>query len=670
MRTNIPLRCAVTSALSVVMCSVVGAQEARVEEVVVTSTALHENPLEVAQPTEVISGDELRRQIATSLGETLSGELGVSSTYFGPSASQPVIRGLGGYRVQVLQDGAAALDVSSLSQDHAVSIESVVSQQIEIIKGPAALLYGSGAAGGLVNVVTTRIPQALPNSWGGAVELRGDSATEERTGAASIDGAAGPIALHADFFDRETDNVEIADFAQSSRLRSALASADEDIDGVRGVLPNSASESRGGALGGSLIGSAGFVGMSWNRYESVYGIPVEESAFIDMQQDRLDANGEWHAGGAWLDTLHISAAFSDYEHVEFEALGEPGTRFEQDAYEVRIAGDHHWSSEWRGTIGAQYVDTDFAAIGEEAFVPPSLTRAISVFAFEERHFGRVTLEVGARAEQQTIDPIGTFVDYDDTALNASAGIVYKLTDAQAVAVNITRTERHPQAAELYAGGPHIAAGRVEIGNPLLDAETALTADVSLRGSGSVEWTVSAFFNDYADYIYLSPTGEFAPGEEDDAGLPVYQYLQGAAQLYGYEAEVIFPLLASSAQELHLRVASDYVRGKLDTGDDLPQMPPLRFGVGLHYERGAWHAGIDAFRNLEQDDVIDNELPTDAFTMLNVDVSYRLPLGKKSALIFVRGTNLLDEDARLATSPLKEIAPLPGRSVHLGIRAEL
>ena len=670
MRTNVALRAAIASALSVALCSLAAAQEARVEEVLVTSTALHENPLEVAQPTEVVSGDELRRQVAASLGETLSGELGVSSTYFGPSASQPVIRGLGGYRVQVLQDGAAALDASSLSQDHAVSIESVVAQQIEVIKGPAALLYGSGAAGGLVNVVTTRIPQALPKSFGGALELRGDSATQERTGAASIDGAFGPLALHADYFDRETDNVEIPDFAQSARLRSELEAAGEELDGVRGVLPNSASDSRGGAIGGSFVGDAGFVGLSWNRYETTYGIPVEETAFIDMQQDRLDANGEWRAAGDWLDTLHVSAAFSDYAHTEFEEPGVPGTRFEQDAYELRVAADHHWSSEWRGTIGAQYVDTDFAALGEEAFVPPSLTRTTSVFAFEERHFGRVTLEFGGRAERQAIEPAGDRAEYDETALNASAGIVYKLTNAHAIAVNLTRTERHPQAAELYADGPHIAAGRVEIGDFSLDKETALTADVSLRGSGAIEWTINAFYNDYTDYIYLNPTGEFEVGEEEEDALPVYQYLQGGAKLYGYEAEVVFPLFANNSQELQLRVASDYVRGKLDNGEDLPQMPPLRYGIGLHYEAGAWHAGIDALRNADQDDVIENELPTDAFTMLNADVSYRLPIGKKSALIFVRGTNLLDEDARLATSPLKDIAPLPGRSVHLGLRAEL
>jgi iron complex outermembrane recepter protein len=672
MRSNHSLRVAIAAALSSCVASLfiaqAVAQETRVEEVVVTSTALHENPLEVAQPTDVVSGDELRRQVAASLGETLSGELGVSSTYFGPSASQPVIRGLGGYRVQVLQDGAAALDVSSLSQDHAVSIESVVSQQIEVIKGPAALLYGSGAAGGLVNVVTTRIPSVPATPFAASLELRGDTATEERTGAASLDTGFGSLAFHGDYFDRSTDDVDIPDFAQSRVLRRNLEQSGEEVSGARERLDNSASDSRGGALGASLVGDAGFAGVAWNRYESVYGIPAEETAFIDMQQDRIDAKGEWRAAGGWLDTLHASGAHSDYTHTEFEAPGEPGTIFEQDAYELRVAADHHWNGDWRGTVGAQYVDTDFAAIGDEAFVPPSLTRATSAFAFEEKHFDRWTLELGARAERQTIDPAGGLPDYDGTAINASAGFVLKLPEQRALAVNVTRTERHPQAAELYADGPHIASGRVEIGDSTLDKETALTADISLRATGdALQWTLSAFYNDYTDFIYLSPTGELDAGEEQ---LPIYEYLQEGAKLYGYEAEIIFPLLSSAAHDLELRLASDYVRGKLDNGENLPQIPPLRFGVGLHYETGGWHAGMEAFRNAKQDDVITNELPTDAYTLVNVDVSYRLPLGKKSALLFVRGTNLLDEDARLATSPLKDIAPLPGRSVHFGIRAEL
>ncbi|HMN45864.1 MAG TPA: TonB-dependent receptor [Povalibacter sp.] len=643
------------------------------EEVVVTSTALRESPLEVAQPTAVLAGDTLRRQIASSIGETLSKELGLSSTYFGPSASRPVIRGLGGYRVQTLQDGLASLDVASLSQDHAVSVESVVSQQIEVIKGPAALLYGSGASGGLVNVVTNRIPMSTPREpLGGAVELRGDTATNERTGAASLDGGAGLLAFHADYFKRDTDDVEIPGYAQSDALRRQLIEAGEEPDDIRGYIPNTASEAEGGALGASLVGAAARGGVSWSRYETTYGIPGEEEAFIDMKQDRFDGKAEWDLQGA-LTMLHLSGSYNDYTHTEFEGPGEPGTVFNQTAYETRLAADNDLGNGWRGTTGIQYVDVDFAAIGEEAFVPSSVTRQMSVFAFEERHFDAWTVELGARAEKQTIDvdPAAALPDYDETAVSLSAGAVWNFRTDNALALNVTRTQRNPQSTELYASpeAPHVAAQRFETGDPDLDKEEAVTADLSLRRMGDgIQWTVSAFYNDYSNYIYENPTGVFQPTEEGDE-FQVFEYMQGGAKFHGVEAEVLFPLLTSGDRSLQLRLASDYVRGKLDNGDDLPQIPPLRFGAGLHYDQGDWHLGLDTYYYDRQDRIAANELPTDSFTLVDLDTSYRLPIGNSHALLFLRGTNLLDEDARQHASPLKDIAPLPGRALHLGARVE-
>ena len=638
--------------------------EPKTEEVVVTSTALRENPLEVAQPTAVVAGDELRRQIAASIGETLSSELGVSSTYFGPSASRPVIRGLSGDRVQVLQDGLAALDVSSLSQDHAVTLESVVSQQIEIIKGPAALLYGSGASGGLVNVVSTRVPTEVPaKAITGAAEVRGDTASEERTGAFSLDGGAGNFAFHADYFDRDTDDVEIPGFTQSDALRRQLVEAGEEPDNVRGHIPNTAGEASGGAIGGSYIGQSALGGLSYSRYETTYGIPGEEQAFIDMKQDRFDGKAELDLEGA-INKLRLTGAYNDYTHTEFEAPGEPGTVFNQDAYELRFTADHEWGGGWRGTTGLQYVDVDFQAIGDEAFVPSSKTQTFSVFAFEEKHFDRWTIELGARAEQQQVDVAEELPDYDETAVSLSAGTVWEFADDHALALNLTRTQRNPQAAELYADGPHIAAQRYEIGDAGLDQETSVTADLSLRHTGErVSWTLSAYYNDYTDYIYAAPTGDVA----DE--LPEYVYLQDGAKFHGFEAELNVPLIDDGQRHLGLRLASDYVRGKLDNGEDLPQIPPLRFGAGIHYDQDAWHVGAQAFYYDKQDKLAVNELPTDSFTLAEVDASYRVPLGAASVFLFLRGTNLLDEDARQHASPLKDIAPLAGRSWHVGARAE-
>jgi iron complex outermembrane receptor protein len=642
----------------------VWSQEKKPEEVIVTSSALRENPLEVAQPTTVVGGDDLRRQIAGSLGETLSSELGVSSTYFGPSASRPVIRGLAGDRVQVLQDGLASLDVSSLSQDHAVTLESVVSQQIEIIKGPAALLYGSGASGGLVNVVSSRVPTEVPAKMiTGAAEVRADSASEERTGAFSIDGGAGNFAFHADYFDRDTDDVEIPGFAQSDALRRQLIEAGEQPDNVRGHIPNTAGEASGGAIGGSYIGQNALGGLSYSRYETTYGIPGEEQAFIDMKQDRIDGKAELDLDGV-INKLRLTGAYNDYTHTEFEAPGEPGTVFNQDAYELRFTADHELGSGWRGTTGLQYVNVDFEAIGDEAFVPSSVTRTVSLFAFEERHFDDFTVELGARAEQQKLDVEAELPDNDQTAVSFSAGGVWDFAEDHALALNLTRTQRNPQAAELYANGPHIAAQRFEVGDPNLDQETSVTADLSLRHTGDgINWTLSAYYNDYTDYIYANPTDEI----EDD--LPVYAYLQQGAKFHGFEAEVNVPLIDDGNRHLGLRLASDYVRGKLDNGEDLPQIPPLRFGAGLHYDQDAWHIGAQAFYYDKQDKVAQNELPTEGFTLAEVDASYRVPVGSTSVFLFLRGTNLLDEDARQHASPLKDIAPLAGRSWHIGARAE-
>lgn len=667
MRSSHPLRIAVAAML---LSPAAFAQQSRTEpkpeEVVVTSSALRENPLEVAQPTTVVAGDALRRQIASSIGETLSSELGVSSTYFGPSASRPVIRGLSGDRVQVLQDGLASLDVSSLSQDHAVTLESVVSQQIEILKGPAALLYGSGASGGLVNVVSSRVPTEVPaKAITGAAEVRGDTASEERTGALSLDGGAGNFAFHADYFDRDSDDVEIPGFAQSDALRRQLIEAGEEPDNVRGHIPNTAGEASGGALGGSYIGQNALGGLSYSRYETTYGIPGEEEAFIDMKQDRIDGKAELDLDGV-VNKLRLAGAYNDYTHTEFEAPGVPGTVFNQDAYELRFTADHAFDGGWRGTTGLQYVDVDFEAIGDEAFVPSSKTQTMSVFAFEEKHFDNWTIELGARAEQQKIDVPADYPDYDETAISLSAGTVWQFADEHALALNLTRTQRNPQAAELYADGPHIAAQRYEVGDENLDQETSVTADLSLRHTGdSVQWTLSAYYNDYTDYIYASPTGEIA----DE--LPVYAYLQNGAKFHGFEAELNVPLIDAGGRHLGLRLASDYVRGKLDNGEDLPQIPPLRFGAGLHYDQDAWHVGAEAFYYDKQDKLAANELPTDSFTLATVDASYRMPVGSgsTSVFLFLKGTNLLDEDARQHASPLKDIAPLPGRSWHIGARAE-
>jgi iron complex outermembrane receptor protein len=681
-------------------------------EIVVSATPFDRSPLEIAQPTIVLSGDDLRRDLGASLGETVARQLGVTGSYFGPNASRPVIRGLGGERVQMLQDGIEALDVSALSSDHAVSVEGIAADQIEILKGPATLLYGNGAVGGLVNVQTNRIHATLPARVSGALELRGDTALGERTGAARLDLPVGPAAIHVDAFRRRTDDVRIPDYGPSRAEREELAAEGEDF-GPRGRIENSAGEAQGASIGASWIGSRGYVGVGYTRYETNYGLPGGEhshaatadadgtgaraalarDAFatsarilggetalgaagdgpgprIDMTQNRYDLAGALDGGEGWFRKLRYRGTYSDYAHAELEGDGAVGTQFEQSGFDQRVAIDHAFGA-WRGTAGVQYRDVDFVARGDEAFVPASRTKNAGVFVFEERPVdvarGALTLELGARAERQTIVPDRTrgLDEYAGTSATGSAGAVWTFRPDVALAVNLTHAERHPTSTELYADGPHAAVQRFEVGDPRLDLERSNALDLSLRSAGdaAVRWQVNAYVNDFSNFIYLQPTGGVADGYD------VYDYRQGGARFTGLEGEVTVPLATVRGGRLEARFAGDMVRATLDGGGPVPQIPPWRVGTELSWRADRASAGLSVYRYGRQGRVAAFERPTDGYTMVDLDVDRRVdsPLGE--VLLFAKAGNLLDVDARRHTSPLKEFAPLPGRSLTAGVRLQ-
>lgn len=631
-------------------------------EVVVRATALHESALEVAQPTSVLGGDELVRERAASLGETLAGTAGMSATYFGPQASRPVIRGLGGERVQVTEDGGESLDLAALSADHAVTIDPLLADRIEVLRGPATLLYGNGASGGLVNVLTGRVPEEAIDGLRGAAELRMDSALGERAGAARVDGGHGSWAMHADAYARDTDDVGIAGNALSRRLRESGDVSDDDIAANRGRIANTASELRGGALGVSRVGDAGFAGFAVSRFDTRYGIPGGEAVTLDMNQTRLDFDSDWHDPLPGVAALHLRASYNRYEHAEIEPDGEVGTRFDQDGLSLRAALDTEFFEGWRGVVGAQWRELDFEAVGEEAFVPASVTRNLGVFVYQERAFGASTLELGARLEEQHVDSDAG--GYDSARASFAAGLVHSFADGWSAALNVTSTQRHPTATELLADGPHVAVRRFEIGDATLRPERAVTVDASLRRRGErFNLGFTAFHSAYEDYIHTALTGDV----EDD--LPVAVYRQRDASFRGLEFELELPGVDVVGGDLTTRLVADVVRARLADGENLPQIPPARVGAEWRYSRGAWSAGLAAHHFARQSRVAPNETPTAAHTMVDADVSWRIALrgDRRELLAYLRGGNLLDEAARRHTSPLKEYAPLPGRSLGAGVR---
>lgn len=659
-----------TSLVISLTSTVVHATDERLEEVIVTALAVRSSVDDAIQPVEVLSGAELQQQLSSSIGETLAKQPGITASYFGPTASRPIIRGLSGERVQMLEDSLSALDVSSLSEDHAVSIEDSLATQIEVVKGPAALLYGSGAVGGVVNVLSNRIPDHAPaRAISGSVNLRTDSATDERNGVAALELGSEHLAIHVDGYKKKTDDVKVPGSAFSTAAQQAALDADPDAFIPQGRIYNSASDSKGGAAGVSLLGDAGFIGVAVSGFDTFYGVPLapgenpaDGGPHIDMKQTRVDLKGELKGSADWFKGLRVRAAHNNYEHAELEPDGAVGTQFEQQGTEVRVALDHQLGV-MQGSAGVQYKNLDFSAIGAERFVPPSVTRNVGVFVFEQLPVNQFTLQTGVRAERQRIEPDADsgLPDYGKTAISASLGGLWKLNEQQSLAVNVTRSQRHPTATELYANGPHEATGQFVIGSTALRPESANTVDVIWRGGDTLHWHVSAYLNQFHDYIYLQPTGNV----EDD--LPVYAYRQADARYVGAEAMLRWHVFEQGDRHLDLQFSSDVVRATLNDGSPVPQIPPFRLGAELNYSQGAWLGMVSAFRYAKQDRIAANETATDGYTLVDASVSYEWQLSSTSSLqTFLKGSNLTDVDARRHTSPLKEYAPLPGRSATLGV----
>lgn len=646
-----------------------GDASAEIEEIVVTAAPLGD----VLQPTGVFDGDGLLTDRAPTLGETLAAQPGVSSSYFGPASSRPIIRGLGGSQVIMLADGISSLDAADVSADHAVTIEPLLAERIEIIRGPTTLLYGNSAAGGVVNVVDNRIPrQPAERLAGGAVEARGDTAADERSVVGRLDGGFGQFAWHLDGYTRDTDDVEIAGFATADP-------ADREADEQPGTLANSFSESSGYSVGASWVGDRGFLGIAYSGSELTYGLPghgheheeeheaghaeEEGGPFIDLDQNRFDLRGEYALDGRYFEAVKASWGTNDYEHAEVEPSGEVGTLFENDAWQARVEAIHVPLAGWRGALGLQLDDRDFSAEGEEAFLSPTKTESLGVFLVEERDFSWGHGHLGGRVEFLEHDNV-TAADYDETSVSLAAGLDVEIGTGLTLMANVSRTERHPAAEELYANGPHLATSQYELGLAVLgvepEKEVSVNYDVGLkREGGRLSWTVHVFYNRIGDYVFQDLTGEI----EDD--LPVARYSQADADFYGIEAEATLALGRLAGFDVTLDLLGDYVYAELDDGRYLPRLPPLRLGTGLTLSRDRLTSSLDVLWHSEQDNI--SSFHTDSYTMVDASAVYHLPVAATELDLFLRASNLLDEPARRSTSFLAAYAPLPGRSFHAGAR---
>ncbi len=666
------------------------AQVASLKEVTVTG-----NPLGAADliaPAASYSGAGLLLRSKTTLGETLDGTPGVSSTYFGPNASRPIIRGLDGDRIRVLNNNGALLDVSSLSFDHSVSADPISIERIEVLRGPGALQYGGSAVGGVVNVIDNRIPREpqfdAQGGVSGKLDLGAATGNRERGGGVLMEAGTERYTLHVDAFDRRTGDVKVP---------ADLLCTKGGVNSIRNRICNSASDTRGGAVGGTAFFNQGYVGASVSSYRSTYGTVAEDDVTIKMKSDRLALEGEVRNLGGFVQSIKAQLSHTDYQHTEFEGAT-TGTVFNNKGTDLRLEARHARIAGFDGLVGFQSDRTQFSADGAEAFAPYSQTRQNGVFAYEEYATSWGKLSMGGRVDAVKVESLGnpqvsrfTPASRDFKPKSLALGGLWNAAPQWQLTTNLATTERAPKDYELYAQGPHVATRAWETGDATLGKEKSTSLDLGATWkSGAHSFTANAYVHRFKNYIGLASTGNTYGQEQgnlnpqdldgdgiddndpDNGILPELAYSGVRARFVGLEASGNIRLL-DGVSTLDLALRGDLVRAKnTSNGQNLPRIAPARVGATLNWATGPWGASLGFDRSAAQNRVATGDRTTAGYTRWNAAVTYKQAAGPANLLWYAKLDNLTNQLAYSATSVLTTTAfpksPLPGRSLKVGLQA--
>lgn len=651
---------------------------------VIVVTALYgRNQTDVLAGTSVVSGDDLVRELKPTIGETLARQPGVSATSFGPNASRPVLRGFQGERVRVLADGIGSFDVSNTSVDHAVVINPLTADRIEVLRGPSALLFGSSAIGGVVNVVDSRIPRKVPDE---AIHVDAlatyGSAANERSGGVRADlPLAESFVLHLDGSFIKTDDLAIGGHVLTPALRAqAAASPDPAIAtlaDLKGKLPNSAGRTWEIAGGAAYITSKVNLGFSISRYDSLYGVPIRysldpgvvaESVRLDVRQTRYDLRGEYNPETGFVQAIRFRGGYADYTHNEVASDGAINTTFNNKGGEARLELVQREHNGWNGAIGAQYVLRKLDIIGAEKFLPPSKTQHYGLFTTQSFDLGALRAEAGARVERAIVSATAdTTLGNPDirrrfTSLSASLGASYEILNGWRIGLNGSYTQRAPSAEELYPNGPHAGTQAFEIGDPAFGKEKSTGLEAILRGSGNgYSLSASLYYSWFKGFIFETPTGAIQDG------LPVFQFGQADARHYGAEVEASVTLASIGAYKINLDGVGDFTRAAIKGGAPLPRIPALRLLGGLEAQSDAITGRVEIEWVDGQNRIATFETPTSGYTMVNGSLAIK-PFGSDSDVsLTLAANNIFNVNARRHASFLKDYAPLGGRDIRIGVR---
>jgi iron complex outermembrane receptor protein len=634
------------------------AADALPEVVVTTSPPAGGASEQVLAPARVVSGDELRDRQAGTLGETLSHELGVSGSAFGAGASRPIIRGLDGARVKMLQNGMSVSDVSSLSSDHAVATDTATARQVEILRGPAALQYSSGAIGGLVNVVNDRIPTSLAPAPTGEAEVRYGSVDQSKSMSLSLDGAAGAVGLHVD-----------GDLRNAFDYRIPGHAVQDDPASASGRLPNSFARQDNVGFGLSTVQSWGYIGASVSTMDKRYGIPTAEQAQIDMHQNRYDIDSLVRNPFSGFESARLRIGYTDYRHDELDAGGAPQTNFRNHALETRFELTHERMAGWRGTLGVQANNERFSALaadGSGATVPATLSNTFAGFLVEEKDVGPVRLSAGARLESVRRQP-DELRDRQFSLGSGSVGGLWTFQPGYGLGLTGSLSQRAPSTEELYSRGPHEATGTFDIGDQDFTKETSHNIELSLQKTeGLVRWKANVFYNRVKNFVYGDVTGvQVDASGAAGGGFNERIFRQGDATIRGAEAEIAYNPRGAGWSG---RLFADTSRGTLENAGNLPLQPASRAGIDVNYRQGPWRGSVTMLHAMRQDRLASFETSaTPPYTQLDASVAYTQSLGAYDVTWFLIGKNLLNQDIRYSTSLLKDEVPQPGRNLIVGVR---
>ena len=651
------------------------------DEVIVV-TGVRRKAGDVLGGLTVLDSEELAKDVRPSIGETLARQPGISASSFGPTASRPILRGLSGDRIRLLTDGIGSFDVSASSPDHAVALNPLTAERIEVLRGPSALLYGSSAIGGVVNIVDRRIPRRAPeNAVGVAGLLSYGTAADERSANLSVDvPVTGHFILHADGNWSKSDDLETGGHLLTKELREqAAASPDPEIQALadlKGKLPNSAAKSWEAAGGLAYVDGDLNIGASFTHHDALYGVPIRfsldpaieaEAPTIDVSQDRYDARAEIPLSGLFSQ-VRLRGGYSKYRHHEIEDTGEIASTFRSKGGEGRAELVQAERGGWSGTSGLQYLDRKVGIEGEEKFLPDSKQRQTGIFTMQSVVRGPFRLEGGARIEFSKLsaaedeDLETPAMKRSFTTFSASGGASYDFSPGWRAGATLAYSSRAPSIEELFANGPHAGTQAFEVGDPGLDPEKSVSAEVSLRRhSGPVRITASAYYTHFSNYIFQAQTGEI----EDN--LPVFAYRQGKANYYGFELETKAELGDALGIHWDGDLIADYVHATVKDFGPAPQIPPLRLLGGISGSKGPVEGRVEVEHAFRQNRNAPLETETDGYTLVNASLDWTPLADNPDLTLSLAANNIFDVVARRHSSLLKDYAPLAGRDIRVTAR---